>query len=126
MARVSIVRWNLKKAGLRELKALPPGNLWLTNKNRIDNPTQKDYSDVIARCYTEVTSEIKNTYASLNGVFRIYDIGADTDGYIEFVLENGIAYIKGQLGASFSSHSLKFEFEADQTLIGSLIQAIEL
>ena len=76
--------------------------------------------------YINMLSEIKNTYASLNGVFRIYDIGADTDGYIEFVLENGIAYIKGQLGASFSSHSLKFEFEADQTLIGSLIQAIEL
>ena len=69
---------------------------------------------------------MKNTYNSLNGTFRICDIGADTDGYIEFVLENGIAFIKGQLGASFSSHSLKFEFQADQTLIGSLIQAIEL
>ena len=78
------------------------------------------------RFYNNILSEMKNTYASLNGVFRICDIGADTDGYIEFVLENGIAYIKGQLGASFSSHSLKFEFKADQTLIGSLIQAIEL
>ena len=78
------------------------------------------------RFYNNILSEMKNTYASLNGVFRIYDIGEDTDGYIEFALENGIAYIKGQLGASFSSHSLKFEFKADQTLIGSLIQAIEL
>ena len=69
---------------------------------------------------------MKNTYESLNGTFRICDIGADTDGYIDFVVKNGIASIKGQLGASFSSHSLKFEFRADQTVIGRLIQAIEL
>ena len=67
-----------------------------------------------------------STKDSLNGTFRICDIGADTDGYIEFVLKNGLAFIKGQLGASFFSHSLKFEFQADQTLIGRLIQAIEL
>ena len=53
-------------------------------------------------------------------------IGADTDGYIEFVVKNGVASVKGQLGASFSSYSLKFEFQADQTLIGRLMQAIEL
>ena len=69
---------------------------------------------------------MKNTYESLNGTFRICDIGADTDGYIEFVVKNGMAFIKGQLGASFSSHSLKFAFQADQTLIGLLIQTIGL
>ena len=76
--------------------------------------------------YNNILNEIKNTYESMNGTFRICDIGADTDGYIEFVVKNGIAFIKGQLGASFSSHSLKFEFQADHTLIGHLIQAIEL
>ena len=93
-----------------------------------ENATFKGYDTftLFDRFYNNILNEIKNTYVSLNGVFRIYDIGADTDGYIEFALENGIAYIKGQLGASFSSHSLKFEFEADQTLIGGLIQAIEL
>ena len=76
--------------------------------------------------YNNILNGIKNTYDSLDGTFRICDIGANTDGYIEFVVKNGIASIKGQLGASFSSHSLKFEFQADQTLIGRLIQAIEL
>lgn len=69
---------------------------------------------------------MKNTYESLNGTFRICDFVADTDGYLEFVVKNGIASIKGQLGASFSSHSLKFAFQADQTLIGLLIQTIGL
>ena len=78
------------------------------------------------RFYNNILNEMKNTYRSMNGTFCICDIGADTDGYIEFVVKNGIASIKGQLGASFSSHSLKFEFQADQTLIGRLIQTIEL
>ena len=78
------------------------------------------------RFYNNILNELKSTYDSLNGTFRICDIGADTDGYIEFVLKNGLAFIKGQLGASFFSHSLMFEFQADQTLIGRLIQAIEL
>lgn len=78
------------------------------------------------RFYNNILNEMKITHESLNGTFRIYDIGADTDGYIEFVVKNGIAFIKGQLGASFATHSLKNEFQADQTLIGSLIQAIEL
>ena len=78
------------------------------------------------RFYSNILNELKSAYDSLNGTFRICDIGADTDGYIEFVLKNGLAFIKGQLGASFFSHSLKFEFQADQTLIGRLIQAIEL
>ena len=77
------------------------------------------------QCYINILKEIKNSYDSLTGAFRIHDMGADTDGYIEFTVQKGIALIKGQLGASFSAHSLKFEFQADQTLIGRLIQAIE-
>ncbi len=78
------------------------------------------------RFYNNILNELKSTYDSLNGTIRICDIGADTDGYIEFVVKNGVAFVKGQLGASFSSYSLKFEFQADQTLIGRLMQAIEL
>lgn len=74
--------------------------------------------------YTNVLNEMKSAYDSLNGVFRIYDCGADTDGYVEFVMKKGTVFIKGRLGASFSPHSLTFEFEADQTLIGGFIQAI--
>ena len=76
--------------------------------------------------YSNIVNEIENTYTLLNGSFRIYDVGADTDGYIEFVMKNGILSVKGQLGASFFSHSLMFEFEADQTLVGSLLQEITL
>lgn len=76
------------------------------------------------RFYTKTVSTIEKTYRSLNGAFRIEDIGADTDGYIDFEMTKGHLYIKGQLGASFSSHSLRFEFEADQTLVGNLLQTL--
>jgi len=93
-----------------------------------ENTNYKGYDTftLFDRFYNNILNEMKNTYESLDGTFRICDIGADTDGYIEFVVKNGIVFVKGQLGASFSSHSLKFEFQADQTLIGRLIQAIDL
>ena len=37
-------------------------------------------------------------------------------------MKNGRLYVKGRLGASFSSHSLRFDFEADQTLVGNLLE----
>ena len=78
------------------------------------------------RFYFNIVNEIESTYASLYGSFRIYDVGAGTDGYIEFVMKNGSLSIRGQLGASFSAHSLTFEFEADQTLVRSLLQEIKM
>ena len=72
--------------------------------------------------YAEMINKAEKTYHNLNGVFCIKDVGADTDGYIDFEMNRGILHIKGQLGASFSSHSLRFEFEADQTLLGELLQ----
>ena len=93
-----------------------------------ENATFKGYDTftLFDRFYNNILNELKNTYDSLNGTIRICDIGADTDGNIDFVVKNGVAFVKGQLGASFSSYSLKFEFQADQTLIGRLMQAIEL
>lgn len=93
-----------------------------------ENATFKGYDTftLFDRFYNNILNELKSTHDSLNGTIRICDIGADTDGYIEFVVKNGVAFVKGQLGASFSSYSLKFEFQADQTLIGRLMQAIEL
>ena len=93
-----------------------------------ENATFKGYDTftLFGRFYNNILNEFKSTHDSLNGTIRICDIGADTDGYIEFVVKNGVAFVKGQLGASFSSYSLKFEFQADQTLIGRLMQAIEL
>jgi hypothetical protein len=93
-----------------------------------ENATFKGYDTftLFDRFYNNILNELKSTYDSLNGTIRICDIGADTDGNIEFVVKNGVAFVKGQLGASFSSYSLKFEFQADQTLIGRLMQAIKL
>lgn len=93
-----------------------------------ENATFKGYDTftLFDRFYNNILNELKSTYDSLNGTIRICDIGADTDGNIEFIVKNGVAFVKGQLGASFSSYSLKFEFQADQTLIGRLMQAIEL
>ena len=93
-----------------------------------ENATFKGYDTftLFDRFYNNILNELKSTYDSLNGTIRICDIGADTDGNIEFVVKNGVAFVKGQLGASFSSYSLKFEFQADQTLIERLMQAIEL
>ena len=93
-----------------------------------ENASFKGYDTftLFDRFYNNILNELKSTYDSFNGTIRICDIGADTDGYIEFVVKNGVAFVKGQLGASFSSYSLKFDFQADQTLIGRLMQAIEL
>lgn len=74
--------------------------------------------------YSDIINEIENTYTSLNGNFRIYDVGSDTDGYIEFIMKNGRLSVKGSLGASFDSNSLTFEFEADQTLVRTLLNAL--
>ena len=72
--------------------------------------------------YDETLDAMKNTYRDLNGSFRLYDNGADTDGYVDFKMENGRLHVEGRLGATFSPYSLTFEFEADQTLLGPLIQ----
>ena len=78
--------------------------------------------------YSNIVNDIERIYTSLNGSFRIYDVGADTDGYIEFSMKNGKLFVKEQLGATFSSYSLQFEFvfDADQTLIGALLNGIKL
>lgn len=76
--------------------------------------------------YIDTIGKIETVYRSLNGSFRIEDIGADSDGYIDFELNSGRLVVQGQLGASFTSHSLQFEFEADQTLVGNLLNSIKL
>jgi hypothetical protein len=72
--------------------------------------------------YDEFLDAMKNIYRELNGSFRLDDNGADTDGYVDFEMKNGRLHVEGRLGATFSSYSLTFEFEADQTLLGTLIQ----
>ena len=76
--------------------------------------------------YTDTIEKMGTVHHSLNGAFRICDVGADTDGYIDFEMNNGKLLVKGQLGATFSSHSLQFEFEADQTLLTTLLKGIKI
>ena len=76
--------------------------------------------------YTDTIEKMGTIHHSLNGAFRICDVGADTDGYIDFEMKNGRLLVKGQLGATFSSHSLQFEFEADQTLLTTLLKEIKI
>ena len=76
--------------------------------------------------YIDLLRKISDTYNCLNGKFRLYDMGANTDGYIDFEMSNGKLNIKGQLGASFSAHSLVFGFEADQTLLEPLMQNLSV
>ena len=76
--------------------------------------------------YIDTIGKIETVYRSLNGSFRIKDIGADSDGYIDFELNSERLVVQGQLGASFASHSLQFKFEADQTLIENLLNSIKL
>lgn len=76
--------------------------------------------------YVDTLRAIDEVYRCVNGAFRITDNGADTDGFIDFAMNNGLLSVKGRLGASFSLHSLAFEFEADQTLLGVLLQTITI
>ena len=78
------------------------------------------------RFYIDVIDKIEMVYHSLTGAFHICDVGADTDGYIDFEMNNGQLLIREQLGATFTSHSLQFEFSADQTLVGALLKGIKL
>ena len=76
--------------------------------------------------YYDTLNAMKNTYRELNGSFRLDDYGADSDGFVDFEMKNGKLHVAGRLGATFSTHSLSFEFEADQTLLGSLIQSLTI
>lgn len=70
--------------------------------------------------YTDLLEEMEKIWHCLNGRIRLYDMGADTDGYIDISASNGRLAVSGQLGATFSDFSLKFSFDADQTLLGLL------
>ena len=76
--------------------------------------------------YVSKMHEIKDVYSCLNGAFRIDDNGADTDGYVDFLIKNGRVLIKGQLGSSFSEYSLNFEVETDQTILIPLLKALTI
>lgn len=60
-----------------------------------------------------------------NMFFKGYDLDGDTDCYIDFKMKySGKLIISGRLGSTFSSNSLTFEFEADQTLLKPLLRSL--
>ncbi len=76
---------------------------------------------------TNTVNKIENVYESLDGEFRLYDVGGDSDCYIDFkMLSLGKLSVSGRLGATLSSNSLIFEFEADQTILKSLISSLSV
>ena len=80
---------------------------------------------IFDRYLTETVEQIEKTYADPEGEFRLYDTGADTDGYVDFkMLSSGALSISGRVGATFSSNSLTFEFIADQTLLKPLLRSL--
>lgn len=83
-----------------------------------------DIFTVFDRYYAALVDSMERTQSSLRGGFRIEDKGANTDGYVDFEMANGKLTVKGQLGASFSTHYLRFQLEADQTLVGALLQSL--
>lgn len=104
-----------------------PNRPCLTVGFRYENPDYKG-SDVFTffdEPYIALCSEMEAACRSLTGSFRLYDMGADSDGYIDVAVNYSSVIVKGQLGASFSSHSLHFEFEEDQTLLTELLQSID-
>lgn len=77
--------------------------------------------------YMDALETMKTIHRSLNGSIRLYDIGADSDGYVDFEMKkNGKLHVEVRLGATFSTHSLTFEFEADQTLLEPLMQSLAI
>ncbi len=76
--------------------------------------------------YVNLLKVVEDAWQRLNGNFRLYDMGSDTDGYIDVVANKGKLRIEGRLGAAFSSHSLCFCFEADQTLLLPLMQSLTI
>ena len=85
-----------------------------------------DTFTVFDHFYLEFLDTMKKAYLSLNGKFRLYDLGTDTDGYVDFTINNGKLLIEGQLGATFSTCSLTFAFEADQTLLKPFIESLDI
>jgi hypothetical protein len=84
-----------------------------------------DEITIFDKYLTETIAEITKVYEEHSGEFRLYDTGADTDGYVDFkTLSRGSISISGRLGATFSSNTLTFEFVADQTLLEPLIQSL--
>ena len=52
----------------------------------------------------------------------LWNDGGNSDCFIDFKkLSLGALSVSGRLGATFSSHSLTFEFVADQTLLEPLV-----
>ena len=85
----------------------------------------QDIITVFDHYLTETVNEIENVYESLDGEFRLYDLGGDTDCYIDFkMLSLGKMSVSGRLGSTYTSNTLTFEFEADQTLLKPLARSL--
>ena len=61
-------------------------------------------------------SQINEILDKLKG--NTYLVDYDSDSYVKFGFEEKRLFqVEGQIGGSHQSHILKFEFEADQTIL---------
>ena len=84
----------------------------------------RDVFTVFGGFCEELSERMRTVLHDLNGTFRLYDAGADTDGFLDFTMTRGRLLVAGRLGASVSTHSLTFQFAADQTLLAPLIRSL--
>lgn len=76
--------------------------------------------------YFDLLDKIKLLIWTQEGEFRLFDVGGDTDGFIDFYYSQRVLNIEGCLGSSTSDFSLRFRFRADQTLLSLLLSCIGL
>lgn len=114
---------------------IPPENCYIPDKPCItigfgyENARYKgeDVFVFVGEQYLELRNKIAAVSRDLNGSFRLYDMGWDTDGYIDInMTTNGKAEVTGRLGASFSPYSLQFELRVDQTVLTALLRILKI
>lgn len=79
---------------------------------------------LFGQAYTKLVQDIQQADGLLKGQFTLFDMGADTDGYVDVVAEGCKVFLSGQLGLSLGDHSLKFSFRADQTILKGIFECL--
>ena len=76
--------------------------------------------------YADFLNGLHDAVQFSDGYLRLNDVGADTDGYIDFAVSPRGITVSGQLGASYSDFRLNFSFQADQTMLQLLESCLSI
>lgn len=83
-----------------------------------------DHFAFFGKEYDKLIKLLESIDKTLDGQICLYDVGGDTDGYIDITCKNGKLRISGRLGATWSQFCLYFEFNADQTFLKRLFSVL--